>query len=366
MTALEVIAISLVTLIVFAAIHSTWSPRSPSSSSLSPAVPQPAPSQRSSRNRRKKSSKNGKPAPLGSSTDDTAADDTAADDTAADDTAADDTAADAGTDEAGPSDAVLSKQVATLNQQVATLNTQAATLNTQVETLNTQVARLNKLVADGLVTIAPIYLSLLVKGIASYAFWHGKDLYPYNRQLSVRQLHDLNCKLQMTSGNKLQAAKHIVRQYPDGKRAYAPGKLEDCYPGIQSCVDRCSIPGNGPDDNRHHITPQTLEKLKDKAYVENRNERAHEASAATLANFLRSIEMFEDFEKPGYLIDDFTTYVFWFRILFGFDFKDIASQSKSDQTQILTNSGSLETMAGSEDEDEESNFKQREPDMDEQ
>ncbi|KAJ6476152.1 hypothetical protein C8R45DRAFT_1008985 [Mycena sanguinolenta] len=204
------------------------------------------------------------------------------------------------------------------------------TLKSEVEDLKSKVKDLAK------------NLPLLVNGIASYAFWHGKDLYPPTLPLSVRQLHDLSLKLETTAGNRLQAAKSIVRQYPDGNlsrqpRAYAPGdgELEECFPGIQSCVDRFKIPGNGPDDNLHHVTPNTVEMLKKKwtTGVQNRNQ----ASAATLANFLQTVEDFKDVGKAGYLIDDFTTYVCWYRILFGFEYTDIASQSEADQSQLLSN-----------------------------
>ncbi|KAJ6515765.1 hypothetical protein C8R45DRAFT_1086932 [Mycena sanguinolenta] len=43
--------------------------------------------------------------------------------------------------------------------------------------------------------LAPLYTSLLLKGVASLAFWHGEGLFPRDRQLSVNDLHNLNERL---------------------------------------------------------------------------------------------------------------------------------------------------------------------------
>jgi hypothetical protein len=132
----------------------------------------------------------------------------------------------------------------------------------QIEALNGNLLWLISL-------IAPLYVSLLAKGIASYAFWHGTGLYPPNVRLSVGQLTFLNESIKRKADDKeytpqqrLEKAKDVVRQYPSGPppgtASYTTSSVTLRYPGLQDVAGGNGLPSNDPSCN---IEQDTMSRL---------------------------------------------------------------------------------------------------------
>ncbi|KAJ6590456.1 hypothetical protein DFH09DRAFT_1139418 [Mycena vulgaris] len=65
--------------------------------------------------------------------------------------------------------------------------------------------------------LVPVYSSLLVKGLASYVFWHGVGLYPASLALTVKQLGYLNDQLEpLPHTQRFAKAQQLVDQWRSG------------------------------------------------------------------------------------------------------------------------------------------------------
>ncbi|KAJ7201475.1 hypothetical protein C8J57DRAFT_1486409 [Mycena rebaudengoi] len=239
-----------------------------------------------------------------------------------------------------------------LHADMDSLTAKNATISAEVVTLRAQAAHLHKWMTK---TVAPVYLCLLAKGLASYAFWHRRGLYPATTKLSMAQLSYLNETLESTNDrDTFRAAQAIVRRTPippPGGRAYVSGTLEHRYPGIESCG---SLSGNGATATL--IDTAMIRTLKNKwvNVLDDRNRAAHEASATDIAEFLQYVDDIQDYEKypttHGYCIPNFSVWASYYAILFGFQYQDIGMQNDASQSQVLTNSGSLDTIHVDDDE----------------
>ncbi|KAJ6511279.1 hypothetical protein C8R47DRAFT_1094427 [Mycena vitilis] len=205
--------------------------------------------------------------------------------------------------------------------------------------------------------VYPIYRSLLYKGVASFAFWHSATLFPPEFPLNVSQLTFLNEKLDTTArGADIAHKARLVyeeNRNPNGQsKQYTTRGLLLKYPPLSHVVAG-GIPGNGPAVvNDRNVVDAELLKALEKNWnhvVQGRDRAAHEANAAELSQFLSTIQRFKT-AAGSYWIPDFQLLARLYRILFGFEFGDITNVMPQDQEQTLTNSGSLDTIVG---EDEE-------------
>ncbi|KAJ7225979.1 hypothetical protein GGX14DRAFT_556717 [Mycena pura] len=222
--------------------------------------------------------------------------------------------------------------------------------------------------------LAPIYTSLLVKGMASFMFWHQDGLYPPQTILTVAQLGRLNDMLeQEPEWNRLAAARLMYAALPHGPgprpRDYDTRPFGNAFPGIKDnfrdlrgndALQSELLPDGDPDKKpRNPDDDITLGKLDilEKKYAEvvnRRNRAAHEANAIEIANFLAVIEenrvpreLRNDTtfcDSQGYWVSDFRLLRRYYRYLFGFEYSDAHEQTKEDQELILSNSGSLDTI----------------------
>ncbi|KAJ6571952.1 hypothetical protein B0H19DRAFT_1131896 [Mycena capillaripes] len=147
--------------------------------------------------------------------------------------------------------------------------------------------------------VGPLYGSILIKGVASSAFWHGEGLYAPDVVLSVGQLTFLNEELEKIKPGRahiLSAAKKICKDHPLAgvlKATFRTSELDVRHPGILSCP---TIIGNPP--AHEPLTANNLATMQNKwrVMVDRRDRAAHEASAQQIADYLRIINKFKDQE----------------------------------------------------------------------
>ncbi|KAJ7227335.1 hypothetical protein GGX14DRAFT_419075, partial [Mycena pura] len=207
--------------------------------------------------------------------------------------------------------------------------------------------------------VSPLYRSILIKGVASAAFWHGEGLYAADVVLSAGQLTFLNAELENRKpglAHILSEAKKICKDHPlPGvlKATFRTSELDflNRHPSILSCP---IIIGNPP--AHEPLTAANLATMHKKWRVtaHHRDQAAHEMSAQQIADYLRAIDKFQD--QEGEKEKDFGLLRKYYRFLFGFEYNKIDSQPIWAQDQLLANlSGSLDTLAGLNEEEEDTN-----------
>ncbi|KAJ7109960.1 hypothetical protein C8R44DRAFT_985970 [Mycena epipterygia] len=140
-------------------------------------------------------------------------------------------------------------------------------------------------------SVGRLHVSLLVKGVASYVFWHGPGLYPYGMPLSVGQLSFLNETIvSEPSESIINTAVRTVTRYPRGPPSLA--NIMSSFPNLDTLI-MGTLPGNGVDEDfRSSIDEEGRRQLVEKAreVINDHNELAHQASAKTIANLFRLVQ----------------------------------------------------------------------------
>ncbi|KAJ7883258.1 hypothetical protein B0H13DRAFT_1890491 [Mycena leptocephala] len=139
-----------------------------------------------------------------------------------------------------------------------------------------------------MMAFAPIYTSLLAKGVAVYVFWHASGLYHHDVILSAQELVKDHQPAPPSNNRQIQDANEITSRYPNIMLSTVGG----------------DIPGNGP-ASPEDVTKGTLVHLQKKwrAVFNAGGTAARRASASDIAVFLQIMQ--ENRSSSPYQIEEF-------------------------------------------------------------